>query len=317
MNKFKCWIILWKPKQELPPFETVMGSDEISLLSMRNSQLTFVPSASAKPPPTSRTTFHGMAAWNSPQEIMASSWREIKTHPAHIFTSTDSCCPTTQKTQQQSRSHVQNIRDYGFIIIVVTPSCSGGRSVCACMCVLSLFTVCSGGSVGRYDEEEETQQQSHGGISDVAGVTDGDKNRRNWYTDSWVSGYSQYMTLITEMSWNVWSVWGVTHWGRREAQPGMKPGDLVNHNNTITRKTPPVNISWELDGKTRREDEWMSNWRVEEQTERQESVDQTAANWRKETKNKNLRQKHRSRITVESLCWSVGPIPQLLVSINN
>lgn len=91
----KRWIILWKPKQELPPFETVMGSDEISLLFMRNSQLTFVPSASAKPPPTSRTTFHGMAAWNSPQEIMASSWREIKTHPAHIFTSTDSCCPTT------------------------------------------------------------------------------------------------------------------------------------------------------------------------------------------------------------------------------
>lgn len=168
----------------MPPCETVMDSNEISLLFMRNSQLTFVPSASAKPPPTSRTTFHGMAAWNSPQEIMASKWREIKTHPAHIFTSTDSCCPTTPETQQQSRSHVQNIRDYGFIIIVVTPSCSGGRSVCACMCVLSLFTVCSGGSVGRYDEEEETQQQSHGGISDVAGVTDGDKKRRNLSTDS-------------------------------------------------------------------------------------------------------------------------------------
>ena len=97
----KRWIILWKPEQETPPSETVMDSNEISLLFMRNSQLTFVPSASAKPPPTSRTTFHGMAAWNSPQEIMASWWREIKKkkntsaavppHKKHMVTNWDGC----------------------------------------------------------------------------------------------------------------------------------------------------------------------------------------------------------------------------------
>lgn len=39
-------------------------------------EVTCVPSASAKPPPTSRATFHGMEAWNSFQEIMDSGWRE-------------------------------------------------------------------------------------------------------------------------------------------------------------------------------------------------------------------------------------------------
>lgn len=46
----------------------------------------------------------------------------------------------------------------------------------------------------------------------------------------------------------------VTHLGKRAAQPGMKPGDLVNHNNTITMKTTPVKISWELEA----ENEWMN-----------------------------------------------------------
>ena len=110
---------------------------------MRNSQLTFVPSASAKPPPTSRTTFHGMAAWNSPQEIMASWWREIKKILKNIpLTSLQiETVPVHKKHAnqlgqlQRSRSNVQNIPDYSFIIMVVTPSCSGVRSIVhMCVC---------------------------------------------------------------------------------------------------------------------------------------------------------------------------------------
>lgn len=41
----------------------------------------------------------------------------------------------------------------------------------------------------------------------------------------------------------------VTHLTKREAQPGMKPGDLVNHNKTMIKKTTPVKISWELETK--------------------------------------------------------------------
>lgn len=40
----------------------------------------------------------------------------------------------------------------------------------------------------------------------------------------------------------------VAHWGKREDQPGMNPGDLVNHNRTMSRNTTPVKISWELTG---------------------------------------------------------------------
>ncbi len=46
----------------------------------------------------------------------------------------------------------------------------------------SEFTVFSGGSVGRDDEEEETKHQSHSGVSDVVLVTEEDENRRNWST---------------------------------------------------------------------------------------------------------------------------------------
>lgn len=38
-----------------------------------------------------------------------------------------------------------------------------------------------------------------------------------------------------------------THLEKRDAQPGTKPGDLVNHRSTINTKTTPVRISWELE----------------------------------------------------------------------
>lgn len=58
-------------------------------VSHRQTQLTFVLSASAKPPPTSRATFHGMEAWNSLQEIMVSGWRETKISCSHLYRKTE------------------------------------------------------------------------------------------------------------------------------------------------------------------------------------------------------------------------------------
>lgn len=66
------------------------------------------------------------------------------------------------------------------------------------------FTVFSGGFIGGYDEEEEAQQQSHGGVGDVVRVTTQDKNRRsghlsfnprNEYLIVSVSGHSNFTIL--------------------------------------------------------------------------------------------------------------------------
>lgn len=45
--------------------------------------------------------------------------------------------------------------------------------------IFHVVTIFSGGSVGRYDEKGETQQQSYSGISDVAWVTAQDKIEKN------------------------------------------------------------------------------------------------------------------------------------------
>lgn len=103
---------------------------------------------------------------------------------------------------------------------------------------------------------------------------------------------------------------------------GEKPSPAWNLEiwSTTTTPSPGKLPPWTSpESWTAKQGERMNKRVIEGWKSRQKdrSVDQTAANWRKETKNKNLRQKHRNRITVESLCWSVGPIPQLLVSINN
>ena len=41
---------------------------------------------------------------------------------------------------------------------------------------------------------------------------------------------------------------GPAHSGKRDDQPGMNPGDLVNHSRTMSTKTRAVKISWELPG---------------------------------------------------------------------
>ena len=198
------------------------------------------------------------------------------------------------------------------------------------MYVLRLFTIFSGGSVGRNDEEEEAQQQSHGGISDVAGVTAQDKNRRSWSTDSWVSSYSKYKTLIRETSGNIWSLWGFYLAGgnseswwpqlqwikiksecdslREERSPARhetwRSGQPQQHHR---QENSPSEHLLRAGGqkKGERMNEWMSNERMGEQTKRLNCS---------KLEERNLRQNnthtHTHRLFTEQ-------IPQLLLSINN
>lgn len=103
----------------------------------QNCDNTFVPSASANPPPTSRATFHGMDSWNSFHEIIDSglTWQVI--------------LGTSQIRKK--------ITVWWFSLVINNSSWLG-------FCWQTVFC---GQSMGRYNEEEEAQQQSYGGISDV------------------------------------------------------------------------------------------------------------------------------------------------------
>lgn len=91
-------------------------------------------------------------------------------------------------------------------------------------------------SISRNNEEQEPKQKSNGGVRNVTRVT------VQRHITTFIRNYFNFcMNQVKEIKW-------VAHWGKREDQPGMNPGDLVNHNRTISRNTTPVKISWELTG---------------------------------------------------------------------